>query len=327
MVSELATYRGLSGEKFGENPLGFGHGLRQVVVHDDSVETFGIGQLFGGFGYSFFDHLGGIGSPAHQPASQLFDRRRHDENGQCLVAETLFEVDAPLDIDIENDHMALVPDPFGFAIQRAVAGAGIDLFPFDELAVFDTASKLLVREKIVLLAVLFGTARSTAGGRNGKFELRKAFEHIADQGRFSRTGGSGKNNHFMSRTGMEGLSDMARRILQNVQQLFFDLFQFVFHFDDQDLHFGVVGFGAQGVDFSAQFLGDKTELAPYPLFAVRHFAEIVAMVLQTDFLFGNVQFFDVKIISCSSRLLSTGIPIDSMLSRMRFLIVSVRAFS
>ena len=48
--------------------------------------------------------------------------------------------------------------------------------------------------------------------------------------------------------------------LEDVEDLFFDLFEKVFHFDDEDLHLGLVGLGAECVDFAAHFLGDEAEL-------------------------------------------------------------------
>ena len=51
--------------------------------------------------------------------------------------------------------------------------------------------------------------------------------------------------------------------LEDVEDLFFDLFEEVFHFDDEDLHLGLVGLGAECVDLASHFLGDETELFAY----------------------------------------------------------------
>ena len=47
--------------------------------------------------------------------------------------------------------------------------------------------------------------------------------------------------------------------LQDVEDLLFYLLKDVFHFDDDDLHLGLIGFGAEGVDFTSHLLGDEAE--------------------------------------------------------------------
>ena len=73
-----------------------------------------------------------------------------------------------------------------------------------------------------------------------------------------------------------------------------DLFQFVFHLHYQALNIGVVGLGAQGVDFAAHFLRNKIERAAYRLlFAVEVFEEVAAMHSQAHFFLRHIHFFQV----------------------------------
>lgn len=46
--------------------------------------------------------------------------------------------------------------------------------------------------------------------------------------------------------------------LHYIQYLFFYLFQFVFHLNYDLLHFCMIGFTAQCIDFTAHFLCNKT---------------------------------------------------------------------
>ena len=46
-------------------------------------------------------------------------------------------------------------------------------------------------------------------------------------------------------------------VLHDIQHLLLNLFQVVFHVDYQALDFGVIGFGAYGVDFPTHFLGEE----------------------------------------------------------------------
>ena len=131
-----------------------------------------------------------------RPAPQLLDRRRHDEDGQGACAERFLEIDASLDVHVENDYAPLLPYPVHFAAQRAVAGSGIDLLPFDELPCPRARFELVVTEEIVLASVNFLSSRRPARARYGKFEAGKFFEQAADDRGLSRSGRSRENDDF-----------------------------------------------------------------------------------------------------------------------------------
>jgi len=122
------------------------------------------------------DDLRSVGAAAFEPAAQLFDGGRHDEDSAGIIAENTPEVQSSDDVDIKNDDVSVGPDAFDFTAQGSVAGAFVDLLPLDELVFGYSLHEFLLREEIVVFAVLFATARGTAGGRNGKFELRVTFQ-------------------------------------------------------------------------------------------------------------------------------------------------------
>ena len=60
------------------------------------------------------------------------------------------------------------------------------------------------------------------------------------------------------------------------------------------MDFGVVGLGAEGVDFAAHLLGDETEFFARRFVGVDVFDEITAMIAEAHFLLGDVEFLDVE---------------------------------
>ena len=114
-----------------------------------------------------------ITSGASEPAFQFLDRRRHDEDGAGVGAEDAFEVDPSQHVDVEQNGMPFPPDAVEFAAQRAVAGAGIDLLPFDETLFVDRPAEFVGREEIVVHAVPRG-AREVAEIENSSWGIRRS---------------------------------------------------------------------------------------------------------------------------------------------------------
>ena len=50
-----------------------------------------------------------------------------------------------------------------------------------------------------------------------------------------------------------------RTVLEDVEDLLFDLLEEVFHLDDDDLHLALVGFAAEGVDLAPHLLRNEAE--------------------------------------------------------------------
>ena len=142
-----------------------------------------------------------ITSGASVPAFQFLDRRRHDEDGAGVGAEDAFEVDPSQHVDVEQNGMPFPPDAVEFAAQRAVAGAGIDLLPFDETLFVDRPAEFVGREEIVVHAVALRTARCTRSGRDREFQLGNPSEQLAHDGRLARTARSRKDDEFSHETG------------------------------------------------------------------------------------------------------------------------------
>ena len=167
----------------------------------DVVEFGRLGQFELRFGDPFGDHFGSIGAAEFEPAFQFLDRRRHDEDGAGVGAEDAFEVDPSQHVDVEQNGMSFPPDAVEFAAQRAVAGAGIDLLPFDETLFVDRPAEFVGREEIVVHAVALRTARCTRSGRDREFQLGNPSEQLAHDGRLARTARSRKDDEFSHETG------------------------------------------------------------------------------------------------------------------------------
>ena len=86
-------------EKVAHDAFDFRHRLVQYVVDDDVVEFGRFGQFEFRFGDPFGDHLGRVGAAAVEPAFQLLDRRRLDEDGAGVAAEDAFEIDPAQHVD------------------------------------------------------------------------------------------------------------------------------------------------------------------------------------------------------------------------------------
>lgn len=116
---------------------------------------------------------------------------------RALAPERFLEIDASFDVHVENDYAPLLPYPVHFAAQRAVAGSGIDLLPFDELPCPRARFELVVAEEIVLaFRELPFLAAWPARARYGKFEAGKFFEQAAVDRGLSRSGRSRENDDF-----------------------------------------------------------------------------------------------------------------------------------
>lgn len=60
------------------------------------------------------------------------------------------------------------------------------LGPLEELAILDTAHKLVPRDKVVLLAILLASPRATGGVRDGEAKLARVLvEELVEQGRLA----------------------------------------------------------------------------------------------------------------------------------------------
>ena len=76
--------------------------------------------------------------------------------------------------------------------------------------------------------------------------------------------------------------------------MFFDLLEDVFHLDHDDLHLGLIGFGAESIDFAAHFLGYKAEFfADSASFGCHGLTEVFDMIGEAHFLFGDIEFLEV----------------------------------
>jgi hypothetical protein len=66
---------------------------------------------------------------------------------------------------------------------------------------------------------------------------------------------------------VRGVGRGAKLSLENVVDLFFYFFEFVFHDYNESLHIGIVCFAANGIHFAPDFLGNKAEFFPLRLSA------------------------------------------------------------
>ena len=81
--------------------------------------------------------------------------------------------------------------------------------------------------------------------------------------------------------------------LQNIEALLLYLFKFIFHANNQFLDVMIIGFGTHGIDFATDFLGDESEFTSRGLFFLHSLDKIFTMICQTNFLFRNIQFFQI----------------------------------
>lgn len=119
--------------------VGFGNALLELVFH-----------LCTAFCESFHQHI-------HTGGSK--------ENGEGLVSELSFEVEASFNIYVENNGFSIGPYLFYFAPKGSVKDTGVDFFVFEEGTVFDFFSEIIELQEVVFSSVEFagsGVARGCA---------------------------------------------------------------------------------------------------------------------------------------------------------------------
>jgi len=165
----------------------FGLGCVEVVVDEDVVELGGEGELVGGFAYAFVDDLGGVGGATLEAAAQLVDAGGLDEDAEGTVAVVAFDVDAALDIDVEDDVLAEGELRLDLGCEGAVEAVLIDFLVLEELAAGYLRAELVGGDEEVIYAVLLGAARGAAGGGDGEVEVEVLLAQEVDDGGLART--------------------------------------------------------------------------------------------------------------------------------------------
>ena len=127
---------------------------------------------------SLFDLLGSVGGSADESASELIERRRCDEECECLIAEEAFEVGSTLDIDIEDHMVPFVGDALYLRAQGAVIAVFIHLFVLNESTLFDAFLELIDGDEVILFAILFLSTRSACGGRDRELKVGTMSEEL-----------------------------------------------------------------------------------------------------------------------------------------------------
>ena len=82
-------------------------------------------------------------------------------------------------------------------------------------------------------------------------------------------------------------------LLHYIENLFFDLFQFILHTYYNVLHLGMIGFTSGGIDFASHFLSNETKLFALSMSFVHGFTEIIQMIGKALLFFVYIQFFDI----------------------------------
>src|SRR5574344_1941978 len=89
------------------------------------------------------------------------------------------------------------------------------------------------------------------------------------------------------------IKDQQAQTLHNVKYLFFYLFKFIFHLNNDILHFSLIALAAGSIYFTSHLLRYKAQLLPLSVPIIHSLPEICQMVCKTLFLFTDIQFFDI----------------------------------
>src|SRR5690606_34564870 len=111
--------------------------------------------------------VGSFGAAVTQAEVQHFNARWLDENGQCILAKNLFQVEAAYHIHIKDYMFALLPDILYFRTKRSVKLVFVHLFPFYKLIVRYFLFKLVCADEVVIFSIHFVRPFEARGGRYG----------------------------------------------------------------------------------------------------------------------------------------------------------------
>ena len=166
-------------------------GLVEAVVEDDAVELRCEAQFVFGACDATVDHLGCVCGSGVESSAQFFHRWRLDEDAQCSLSVKPLDVAAAEHVDVEEHVLPLFQLPFYLRGECAVESVFVHLFVLEKFAGLDAATKFFGREEEVFHAVLFVSARRSAGAGDGEGEsqLGMLFHQPADDGAFTRARG------------------------------------------------------------------------------------------------------------------------------------------
>src|SRR3954469_5525103 len=106
-----------------------------------------------------------------QPFFQDLNAGRHYKNTERVFFELAFKVQSSLNVNVKNYRLPPGPDLLYLRAKSAIMRAGIHLFPFKKLIVFNLLFKFINREVVVVFSVLFYPTFWTAGSTDRKFDV------------------------------------------------------------------------------------------------------------------------------------------------------------
>ena len=159
------------------------------------VKLWSKGQLIACLGKSLFNHLWCIRTTTIQTAAQFLYRRRLHEDAQGTLTIEFLDIDATLDIYVENDGFASIQLVFHLRFQRAVEAVLIDLLVFQKLLISNLSLEFLRSEEEIFHTILFCTTRGAGGAtdREGQLQFRVFLHQPVDYCALSAAGRSAEN--------------------------------------------------------------------------------------------------------------------------------------
>ena len=154
----------------------------EIVIDQDFVKLGSVCHLLRGLRHPVLDGFRRVGAPLDQPLAEDLHGGGLDEYRQGLVPEVFLQADATLDIHVEDDHMALGPDPVDLGLEGAVELVRIDFLIFDELVHLDELAENVGGVEKIFDAILFCAARGAGCCRDGELHFRMKGKDMVDDG-------------------------------------------------------------------------------------------------------------------------------------------------
>ncbi len=169
-------------------------GLNQVVVDHHIVKQIGLFDFVPRLVQPLGHHFGAVGAAPGQPFGQHRKRRRQNEDAACGRQQPA-DLCRTLGVDFQNHIQPL----FGQLLEGGHAGAvimAVHIGVLQKRTLADHAFEFGGADKVVVHAVLFGTARCARCVGHADTNPVVLFDQAADQGGFAGAGGGGNNENL-----------------------------------------------------------------------------------------------------------------------------------
>ena len=187
-----------------------GDGALDGVVHDDVLIAPADGDLFPRASHAPREALLRLGTAAAQAVLQLLDGRRQQEDEQPVRA-FLHDVQGALNVDLEQDILPRRA-PLLDLLERRPVVVAVDIRMLEEASLPDELLELLLRQKVVVLAIHLAVPRRARRGGDGVGKLRCLREELAAHGSLACAGRAGYDDqHSLPHTSASRSSSAVSR--------------------------------------------------------------------------------------------------------------------